>query len=256
MAKETKLNQIIPVQPKLEEKLSALITENIHTFNRTDIFLGTIFTYDPLSENEDSKGEEKELLPLNETKMVTANVPEQLNFLKPHIVAAIDVVGTKEASNSKTKTTLNFDDKEIEITAPELLALDKRLKSLKQLLSVMPTIDASKQWEISQNPDYRFVSTPPKQYTTRSIRVVKTYPSPDNKHAPYVDISTEQVKIGYKNTKILSSELSSKEKSNILQNLDILIIAVADALQRANDIEIIERKYGEEIINFLFKPVL
>lgn len=248
------LHQIIAVQPKLETVLNNLLTENIKVFtNKSDFFRGTITTYEALGVDE--SGNENYRLPIDETKNITTNVPEQLSFLRKHIIDAIDNVCTKEATNCKTSTELTIGNKTFNVTSPELLALDKKIKSLRNLILAIPTVDPAKIWEPSEDPKYRLETDPIKQYTTANIRVVKSIPSGSDKHPPHIDINNETVKIGYKFTKYISGELTSQEKADVLTNLDIIEKAIAESLQKANSIEVEDRTYGKDIIDFLLQPI-
>ena len=247
------LHQIIALGPKLESVLNNLISENIKTFNKSDFFRGTITTYEPLSVNEEGNSEHK--LPINETKTNTTTVPAQIDFLKKHIADAINNVCTKEATNCKTLVDLNIGGQVFKVTSPELLALDKKIKSLRQLILTIPTVDPSKEWSKANDPNYRLETEPTKQYTTANVRVVKVLPSGTDKHPPYVDINNETIKIGYKYTKYISGELTSQEKADVLTNVDTMEKNIAEALQLANSIETEDRSYGNNIVNFVFDPI-
>ena len=72
-------------------------------------------------------------------------------------------------------------------------------------------------------------------------------------HPAQIERWQEQSVIGMFSKSVWSGMLSPAEKSELLERLDVFERAVKQARQRANSTELLKKKIGKDIVNYLMK---
>lgn len=211
--------------------------------------------FDGLSKNYVSfeEGAKDEIPP--ESKEVVTTVLEKLEYSKDAISKAIDVVMTKEETNSSGKAVAEFivGHKSFgKYSATGYLALDKFLKEIRSMLEWIPTLDPTKVWSKETSTGRNLYETP-KEVKYRSVkkqRVLTLAPATD-KHPAQTQLVQEDVQVGLYETVFRSGRMTPGEKSAILAKIDDMILAAKEARGKANQAEVTQVKLGEEIFKYL-----
>lgn len=217
-------------------------------FNKTLKLVGD----DPANEKIEQAARQDKELP---TTVVTT-LAYALNFW----AKAEDVLASKNLTNTTALADLEFRGQLIATQVPvdELLGLEVRLGELRKLMTQMPTLDASKQWEVDQNAaQFGTWRTPTAQVTTKTEKVMTPIilVQPTDKHPAQVEkVMTDKV-IGAFYTLNASGATTAIQKANVLAVLDDLIIEVKKARTRANSVEVQLVDIGQRIVGLIMEPL-
>lgn len=248
------IGAIIAVEKRVEGKLNTLLTEARAAFINGKHYIGYNEYFKPLS--EDAGGERDPRLSRDTFHPINDTIPGKLNYLKDSINDAIDMTCTKEFTNTKAFAPLIIGGQTFNLCAGELMALEKKLKSLLDLILVIPTCDPNKMWLNSENnPKARFVTEKEKAEVNSTVKeevVLQLSPATD-KFPAQVKTVMKDVVIGIKSTIYFSGELNPLEKSEMLKRVDSMINDVKKSLQIANGTPIEKRNIGSAITDFIFK---
>lgn len=247
------IGAIIAVEKRVEGKLNSLLIETRAAFINGKHYIGYNEYFKPLS--EDAGGERDSRLPQDTFHPINDTIPNKLNYLKDSINDAIDMTCTKEFTNTKAFAPLTIGNKTFNLCAGELMSLEKKLKSLLDLILVIPTCDPNKEWLNSENnPKARFVTEKGKAQVNSTVKeeVVMPLSPATDKFAAQVKTVTKDIVIGIKSTVYFSGELNPLEKSEMLKRVDNMINDVKKALQIANGTPTEKRNIGNVITDFIF----
>jgi hypothetical protein len=87
--------------------------------------------------------------------------------------------------------------------------------------------------------------------TTLSESYILTDPHPDAKRAPVTGERKTQVNIGEYSSQTFSGAASMRQRAEMIARLDILHKAVVEALEKANDVEVLDSVLGERLFDFI-----
>jgi hypothetical protein len=252
--KDVILHVLVALQPKKDGMLTNILDETKAVFSNSENFTGHKMTFLPLTES--TTGEKKVLIQ-DELKPVSLSVKERLEYTLNFFKDAIDVVASKELTNTETLAELNIGDKSFNVPAGVLLSIQKKIPALRNVLKDIPTARIDRKWNKSDDPNYRLVTEPFNVTSTiKEEYGLVLAPPVGEKIAAQVIKAVKDVPVGTKSTIYFSSQLTSREKSEILHNLDILDENISAAIQKANSIPVKECVPGEAIVNFLLQPIV
>jgi hypothetical protein len=245
-----KLHELLAVEPDLKGAAEKIIAETIDTFRKKQHhFAGRYKSYLPIDEEGDGFAPEKQ-------DMVTT-VVRKMNHTQGVVSKYIDAVAQKELSNTEASALLIIDDKplfEYPLPATLLLALEGRLKQLREVYNVIPTLDPSESWEWDEKSN-TYGAEPKITYKTKKVLKNHVKAPATDKHPAQVDIYTEDERVGTWTERRWSGTVTPAEKAEVLARFDTLVQAVKKARQRANDSQIKNIRIGDAIFNFINAPL-
>lgn len=243
-----KLNQIVAVVKDRKEEAKRILTEAYHLLQKPDLFSGMTRTYRPRLEDE---------LPLQqEYKQLQATTDIVIRKTREAFTAAADTVLTQDAANATASADvvaeLNGAKLELKnVPVTHLLFLEKQLVDLRTLIEKAPTLDPSERWE--KDSASGLYKTPP-QESVRTRKVQKPivlYPATEQ-HPAQTQVVTEDVAAGVWETVKFSGAISVDHRRLLLRRVTVLQEAVKVAREAANSIDVIDRKEGDQIFDFIF----
>lgn len=238
-----KLFEILAVEGDLSGKAQSSINEARNLFGKPDKFIGQTRRYKPLDEDSDP------LAP--EDTNVAFRVDDVLGDAIKKFGSWVDVSIQKEVTNQSTFAKVVIDNEVLfELPAPALLNLEQKLGMLKSVFEAIPTNDITERWEFDGEQSL-FVTPPRTTYRTekRVDKFVKYDATPE--HPAQVELIQRDIRAGEWTTVIRSGMWSPSQKQQVLDRLARLHLAVKQARQRANDIEIVDTKVSGKIVEFL-----
>lgn len=259
MAKKTKLHEILAVEADRAGVAKKVMEEGINTFKgKADHFTGNIKTLnmfdDVRQENEGGEVSRSE---------VVDTVMSKLSYVLGPVSKYYDVVLNKELTNQKATADLIVNGVTIGegLPATFLLGLETKLKEIRKVVEVIPTLQPGIIWEEDPATKEGVLRRKHPEETMKSEKEIKhqvlvppTFPKEGEGGVSLpaqIESYADTKNVGKYTTESWSSMVSVHEKSEILGRVDSLIRATKKARQRANDIEIETKKVGENIAKFI-----
>lgn len=240
-----KLHEILAVEKTRTKELNQIAQETLDVFkNSQKNFDGMIVEVVPFKEGEIAD-------PIERKPYVTT-VGQCLKHFLNSFNRYLSVIDQKETTNSVAHADLVLYDKTVlakEVPATLLLRLEKIFVSLRGLFENIPTLDNSKNWEWD-GKDAHWVN---KSERIRTKKVKKTQVlHPGNDHHPaQVESYHEDENWAKVYTTLLSTRITSKEKSDILARFDEIIECARMARQRANAQEVSQTRIAESVLQYI-----
>lgn len=245
-----KLHELLAVESDLKSAAEKILAETINTFTKKEHHFTERF------KSYQSKDEEGETFPPEKQELVTT-VPKKLEHTQDVVVKYIDAVAQKEVTNTGASAILEIDGQplvEDPVPATLLLALEGKLKQIREVYNTIPTLDPSESWKWDEKT--QLYEAEPKQ-TTKTKKVMKNHvkaPATD-KHPAQVEVYTEDVRVGTWTEKKWCGMLTPAEKADLLARIDRLMQAVKRARQRANDAETRNIRIGDALFEYINRPI-
>lgn len=188
-------------------------------------------------------------------KELDTTVDAKLAYQKEHIIRYLDAVLQKELTNTTAKADLVVDGKTItkDLPATFLLGLETKLKHIREVYAVIPTLQPGVKWEKDEDKGKGVYVTanPEETYQTEKIIEPVVLYEATKEHPAQVKEAAKTIKTGKYKREVWSGMLSPAEKSIILGKIDKLIRATKKARQRANATEVIKATVAKEIFSFI-----
>ena len=241
-----KLHEVLAVESGLKSTAAKVVDEAKRTFSdKRGHFLGQYRSYEKLEEGTlDYSPEEK---------MMDSTVADKLDYVKDHIIRAIDAIYQKEVANTQAKADLVIDGDILLANVPAtfLLTMESQLNEVRNLYSLIPTLDPGKNWSKDSERDDTYVSTDSETYKTEKvIEPLVLYPATDKHPAQTEKISRDKI-VGKWITKHWSGCLTPSEKSKLLGKIDALLRAVKKARMRANEQEVVTDEVAKKFFDYI-----
>jgi hypothetical protein len=241
-----------------------MVSERIRTFDKkTDHFKGInkVFTskIEEIPE-EDSKYVDGSFdvsrFP-NEYKAPVSSVKEQLSFMAMSAIEYVNTSLTIERTNASglVKADLIVRGQTLgQFSSAELLSLRNFIREFKKVYSKIPTYDPNGSWKTEKTEDGWYQS---EKITSAKGRQVKDWKivAPANQYQKEAQVKdfTKELLLGNYDTVHYSTMFSPKEKNDLLQRTQELLVAIDVAIKQANDVKVVEADEAEKIMNFLHK---
>lgn len=247
----TKLHEVLAVEGDKEGIAKKIVNETGNVFrNKHNLFLGGTKTL-----KMDQAGHESAEAAAAEVNEVVTTVNERLAYTRGAVEQWFDVVLTKEITNQSAKADLVVDGQVIVADAPAtfLLGLEAKLKALRAVYDEIPTLAPGIIWEKdevagrgiyrSKNPDVRA--------KTAKVPQFKVLYDATDKHPAQIERWNEEVVVGKFVTTAQSAMMPASQKAELLARMDKLIQATKQARMRANNVDIVDSKVGENLFNYI-----
>lgn len=254
------LHELLAAEKTATNARDQLAKETLDKFNKGDsYFSGFTKTLD-LHDGETPNKDQIESA-ARQDKALPTTVLTTLDYFFQFWSKAEDVLYSKNVTNTKAVADLVFRDKVIAEKVPvdELMGLEVRLTDLRKLATQIPTLDASKDWEVdtkaAQGGTWKGVH-PIKTTRTEKITVPVVLYAATKEHPAQVKESNSDKVIGTFTQSVVSGSTTAIQKANMLSVLDDLIIATKQSRTRANSVEVQKVSIGKTITDLIMAPLL
>lgn len=246
------MHQLLAVEKDLVGKANAILEETLRTFKdkAVEFYTGRIKTYKPFDDAD------RDLLP-PDTKELVDTVPAKLKYTFDAVADEYDFLLQKEATNTTAKADLVVDGVTIGTNLPAtfLLTLEKRLEKIRQVVLNAPTLPNGLKWvpDTQKGADIFKLADPLVAYRTKKYSVPFVLAPATDKHAAQVQKEEKTETIGAYSEMQYDSRVTSAYKSQLLGQVDKLLLATRKAVRVANDVEASTATIGTKIFSFILK---
>jgi hypothetical protein len=258
--RKPKLHELLAALGDAEARSTLVQKEANDTFTKkASLFIGADKTLKMFDEKdahlEAANAQHKEL---------TTTVSAKLDYIKKDIARWWDAFLQKESTNQNAKADLVVAGEVIasDLPAAFFLGMEKELKALRKVYEAIPTLQPGIRWERDENLSaqdnskgvYRNM-TPSKNLKTKQTMAHKVLVPATDHHPAQIEKWSEQVPIGEFTEEVYSGMITPAEKSQMLQRLSALIIAMKKARMRANNTEVTKSAIGKKLFKFIHEGV-
>lgn len=244
--KPMKLNQVIAIEKDVKNHAHKINSDVYKMFQKPDLFNGLYKTYQ-------KKDEESEDLP-TDRKHVQFKAHDLLESSKKAYVDLLNVTFQKDEANTKAKANLVVDGALIcaDVPVTTLLALEKMLVDHRALISALPVLDISEEWEEDKNETHFWRAASVATHRTKKVQKGLTLYHATEHHPAQTAIITDDVIVGWWQTEKVSGAIPRKVKERMIARVDILIRYTKQTREEANDTTADTKpKLGEAVYLFL-----
>lgn len=245
-----KLHEILAVARNLETQATKTRTELAGTFEKKrHLFAESLVTFVPVGADAEPVTEKQSGL--------QTTVKRELKWIKPFLANAMDAKVQIDVANNGAKADVILETGKTlltDIPGISLLELEKRMEELHAFVAQIPTLDPAKDFTAAPDRGNDIFQARP-DVRTRTAKVQKAlvlYPATD-KHPAQTQLVSEDVPTGKVTTQEWSGMITTTEKGEILERVEILARAIKKARSRANDIVVPEApKVGDVMLSYVF----
>lgn len=248
----TKLHEVLAAEPTRTKQYVALLADTQKKFSKSpEYFSGFNKTLKLLVDGENNDAIERAE---STSKLVITTVPETLEYLLGYFAKAEDIRLQKALTNQVAKADILFRGQTFATGVPvdELLGLERRLVELRNLIVNVPTLDSNRKWVAKENEAHEW-ATADAEITTKtekSTKWIEVSPATE-KHPAQIREVEETRTVGNFTRTLFSGSAPVQAKANALADIDELIIEVTNARMRANSVEVVDGKIGNDIANLI-----
>lgn len=245
-----KLHEVLAVEADLEGKAKVVINEAYKVFKENPgMFMGFCRTYHPFIDDGIPYPEENKALP--------TTVPDKLNYVAESVIQWFDAIAQKEATNQVAVADIIVDGQVIaeKVPATLLLGLESRLKMLRSIYEVAPTLAHAVEWKNAPSHGTFVWETVHPEEVLKTAKTMKSkvlYEATQH-HPAQIEKWDETENVGKYTKRTWSGMISSAQKAKFLERLDLLLRAVKQARQRANNTEVVKIEIGKKLMDFINK---
>lgn len=249
-----KIHELLAVQENLKGQATKVMGDLKATFtNKPHLFEEARTTFEPSTE-----GGKTETI---EHKTIQTTVPKEIEWASKHLAKAIDIGYQVDVANGKTAADVITESGETllkDIPATALLQLEHRLVDIKELVQSIKTLDPAKGFEPDPSRgDHIYKAREVRKTKTQKEDKVITLAPPTDKHPAQAVLKTYDLPVGHLLEQEWSGLITPAQKSDLLDQVEIVIRAVKSARGKANNLEIETKdlKIGNTLLEYIFKPL-
>jgi hypothetical protein len=225
-----KLNQLIALVCGKKSRVKEATTKAYHTLQAAELFDGMNRTYRP-------RDDDGETLP-DETKKIQQHADSVVRTACGEWGDLLDLVITQDEQNRLADGEIKLDGQVIvpKVPVTTLLYLEKALTDIRTLVSAVPTLDPSEEWDFSESTGYYETGS---RGSIKTKKVFKNHVAYEatKEHPAQVQTYTEDVQVGTWVARKFSSRWTEAKKSSALNKIQHLLDAVKTAREDANCLE-------------------
>jgi hypothetical protein len=253
----TKLHELLAAEKTPTGAWNTLREETLKKFkNAAQFFQGYSKSLAMIENNPANTAEEEKS---REDKPVTTTVYDTLEYALKLFAKAEDLQYQKNATNRVAKATVMWEGKPLLVDLPvdELLGLEARLTKIREVLEAIPTLDATKHWELASTMGDHLWELAIAEKTTKTKKVVVpvTMSPATDKHPAQIQAVTEDIVVGTFSNMRRSGEATTVQKSDALMRIDDLLVEIKQARMRANETVVAYGNIGDTLINLILEPL-
>lgn len=239
-----KLHQAIAIEKTVRSDGERKFTDAYHRIQKVELLAGLTKTYTPSAEGG-------EALPGESVKVQTI-ATDVLADLSTVLVRLFDFTATKDTTNQLAIADLVVDGTVIakDLSVSTLLFLEKKLVDITTFVTKLPVLDPARDWSESDIPGV-FKATD--IHTSRAKKVPRNHvkAKATDKHPEQVELYYEDVIVGTWTTRLFSGAVPASRKAVLLARLHQLAVATKAARESANQVEVVDRKFGDALMGWL-----
>jgi len=248
----TKQHEVLAVEANKEGIAKNMMAETVDIFkNKHSLLQGGTKILKMLGDSVDNLALEEAN---SVVEAVATTVPTRLGYTQTSLVDWLDVVLQKESTNQVAVADLIVEGETVATGLPAtfLLGLESKLGKIKDIYSTAPTLDPKVDWEKEAEEEEIYRSKNPDVKTkTQKTPVFTIIAEATQQHKAQVDKGMEETVVGKYTTTIRSGMITPAKKAAILKRVDLLIQAVKQARQRANNVDIVDVKVGSSLFDYI-----
>lgn len=239
-----KLNQFIALLKGSRGTSESALTKAYHMVSQSPRLVGILKTYKP-------RDEEGETLP-SEGSLLQLRVPEIMDGVVDPLIRLLDLTATVDVGNTIAKQDVIVDGVTILEAVPvtTLLYLEKKLVDFATVVSKLPVLDPSEEWEPGDD-GISWKTKPSTRVRTKKVPFVLEKSPATDKHQAQTEVLHEDKVVGDWTTIQYSGAISAKKQRELLTKVAKLRDAVKIAREAANNTEVTDFKIGAQIFDFL-----
>lgn len=246
-----KLHELLAVEGDLKGAAEKILAETVNTFTKKEHhFTKRHKSYQPLEEGG-------EPFPPENQEMVTT-VEAKLDHTAGIVGKYLNAMAEKELTNTEAKAQIIVDGVPLlqeELPATLLLALEGKLKQIREIYNSIPTLDPAETWKWD-NQTRTFEADAKESFKLKKVMKNHVKAPATDKHPAQVEVYSEDVRVGKWTEKKWSGMLTPAQKSDLIAQIDKLTQAVKQARQRANDAQVKKTAdIAAALFDFINKPL-
>ena len=250
-----KLHELLAAQKTIAESAATVVKDAETKFGKPEFFQGRIKT---LKMIEDTPANAVAESSAREETPVRTTVFDTLNYALGLWAKNEDLQANKNATNCVAFADIEFRGAVLipKVAAVTIIALEERLRYVKNLFLAVPTLDASEEWEKDEDSGsciYRAKNPRKATKTETNLVPVILYPATD-KHPAQVKESSKVLVVGEFTTLLRSGAVTAQQKADGINLVNELLVEVRKAKTRANDTEVVRAEIGQKLLDLLLKP--
>ena len=207
--------------------------------------------YEGRIKNYQSKEDGGEPMEAVRVELVTT-VQDKLDYINKYVIKLLDFEAVKDCTNVQAKADLVIDGVTIGVGLPAtlLLQLEKRLREVRAVYAVVPTLDLSIKWDPSgEKNQYKHGPVITYRKEKKIIPIILA-PATD-KHPAQVKESSKDFVIGEFELTKFTGAVHPRLKAEWLGRIDRLIEACKVARMEANDVDLVRSDVGSKLFDFV-----
>lgn len=225
-----KLNQAIAIESATKPTSYKEFTELNKLAQKQVLFNGFTKTYRKINESGEDFSPERQLVQQKVSDLIT----KAISILTP----AFDITATKDFANLNAVADIKLGGNIIlaAVPVPFLLYLEKQLKDVETFVLNLPLLSEDENWVLDANNKIN-VSDLQTTHRTKKVQraIVKYDATPE--HPAQTELISEDVLVGYWDTKKLSGAISATDKEELVGRVREMQIAVKVAREEANSVD-------------------
>ncbi len=244
----SQLHELLAVEPDLKTSAEQMVGDALNTFTKKpDHFKGqvkTVVYFDAAREGENTSDE----------KALVTTVDDKLTYALGFLGKYYDGLLQKEATNQVAKADLVVDGTVLATGLPStfLLGLEARLKSLRDVLIAIPTLEPSITWTEDAAAGVNvWRASPVAQMKSEKVFTTKVMYEATKEHPAQIKELMEDKPVARMETLSTSGMWTPARKAATIERLDKLLRATKRARQRANMADVVERTVSKELFAFV-----
>lgn len=240
-----KLNQVVAIEKGVKSRVHTAVSELYKKVQRSDLFSGVTRTYE-------KRFDDGEDFP-NESMKIRARVDETLLSLRKLTSELVDITVQKDESNLQALADIKLPDGTTISAVPvtTLIYLEKQVTDLRTFVSKLPVLDDAHWWSFDAKASI-YKSDPKKTHKTKKVSKPIVRYEATAVHPAQTEMVSEDEVVGYWSTTQNSAAIPEADKQGMLDRADILINAIKQAREQANNIEAEPRRaVGGAIFDYL-----
>lgn len=241
-----KLHQILAVENGIRNQTQKDLTVAHHGLQKEAMLQGLFREYLPLKEDGEKLPPERTHLQARASDIIQ----ETMEKLKK----SYDLIATRDFANTQAKADVVVNDLVFikDAPTPFLLWLEDRLEDIHTFVTKLPTLPADTEWDWDENQNCYRNRHEIKTARTNKIAYPLVLLEPTKEHpGQAVEKSRDEI-VGYWTTHKYSGALPVKEVKEMKERVEELQKAVKFAREKANDIEVTEKKFAETVLKYIF----
>jgi len=242
-----KLHQILAVENGSRAQAEKDKTEIYRKLKKSELLEGQYNEYQPVKEDGEKLPTERQIL--------QARAPELLKDLFELVERIFDLVATRDYGNMKTKADVILEDGTVLFKdAPThfLIWVEKQLDDLHTVIAGLPILPPDIEWVYDENQNcYRNKQEVKTHKTAKIAYPLLLHPATD-KHPAQVVEKVRDETVGYWTKIRYHGGLPADKVKAAKDRVEALQKAVKFAREKANEVEVEQKKVGGEILKYIF----